>query len=160
MKWPPPTIIYFIIVLRPRIRNRHELRCPEHLVTADFRGKTENLPLSITLKLSARGKKNSPYCSGLCTFFSVLHSLYTTEHILWWLNYIYYLLYLFIIKSFFGLHVQSCTPWLRPRNPPPSPHPPRLGSFTRALLVSQDRRHLFVTPCFEFIHPCLHPLSQ
>ncbi len=28
------------------------------------------------------------------------------------------------------------------------PHiPPHLGSFTRALLVSQDRRHLFVTPC-------------
>ncbi len=29
----------------------------------------------------------------------------------------------------------------RPRNPPP-----HLGSYTRALLVSQDRRHLFVTP--------------
>jgi hypothetical protein len=28
--------------------------------------------------------------------------------------------------------------------PPPPPH---LGSYTRALLVSQDRRHLFVTPC-------------
>jgi hypothetical protein len=25
--------------------------------------------------------------------------------------------------------------------------PPHLGSYTRALLVSQDRRHLFVTPC-------------
>jgi hypothetical protein len=38
--------------------------------------------------------------------------------------------------------VYSCTHWLRPRNSP-SPH---LGSHTRALLVSQDRRHLFVTP--------------
>ncbi len=26
------------------------------------------------------------------------------------------------------------------------PAPPHLGSYTRALLVSQDRRHLFVTP--------------
>ncbi len=41
---------------------------------------------------------------------------------------------------FFGLHmhVHSCTHWLRPRNPsPPSPH---WGSYTRVLLVSQDRR--------------------
>jgi hypothetical protein len=49
------------------------------------------------------------------------------------------------LKSLFGLHVHSCTHWPRPRNPPP-PHP-HLGSYTRALLVSQDRRHLFVTPC-------------
>ncbi len=33
------------------------------------------------------------------------------------------------------------------------PLPTHLGSCTRALLVSQDRRHLFVTPCF---HPFLH----
>jgi hypothetical protein len=31
------------------------------------------------------------------------------------------------------------------RNSPP-PHPPHLGSCTRALLVSQNRRHLFVAP--------------
>jgi hypothetical protein len=37
----------------------------------------------------------------------------------------------------------SCTHWLRPRN---SPLPPHLGSYTKALLVSQGRRHLFVTP--------------
>ncbi len=37
----------------------------------------------------------------------------------------------------------SCTHWLRPRN---SPLPPHLGSYTRTLLSSQDRRHLFVTP--------------
>ncbi len=42
----------------------------------------------------------------------------------------------------------SCTHWLRPRNNPPPPFPTRLGSYTRALLVSQDRRHLFVTPWF------------
>ncbi len=35
--------------------------------------------------------------------------------------------------------------WLRPSNSYPPP-PPHLGSYTRALLVSQDRRHLFVTP--------------
>ncbi len=43
----------------------------------------------------------------------------------------------------FGLHVHSYTHRLRPRNPLPPPH---LGSYTRALLVSQDRRHLFMTP--------------
>jgi hypothetical protein len=36
--------------------------------------------------------------------------------------------------------------WLRPRNLTPPPH---LGTYKRALLVSQDRRHLFVTPCLE-----------
>ena len=30
---------------------------------------------------------------------------------------------------------------------PATPLPPHLSSFTRALLVSQDRQHLFVTPC-------------
>jgi hypothetical protein len=30
---------------------------------------------------------------------------------------------------------------------PPPPIPPHLGSYTRALMASQDRRHLFVTPC-------------
>ncbi len=46
-------------------------------------------------------------------------------------------------KSLFGSHVHSCTHWLRPPNLPLLPH---LGSSTRALLVSQDRRHLFLTP--------------
>ncbi len=32
-----------------------------------------------------------------------------------------------------------------PATPPP-PLAPLLGSYTRALLISQDRRHLFVTP--------------
>ncbi len=50
----------------------------------------------------------------------------------------------FDLQSLFGLHVHSCTHWLIPRKPP---HGPALGSYTRALLVSQDRRHLFVTLC-------------
>ncbi len=40
--------------------------------------------------------------------------------------------------------VHSCTHWLRPRNPP---NPPHLDLYTRALLVSKERWHLFVTPC-------------
>jgi hypothetical protein len=48
------------------------------------------------------------------------------------------------LQSLFGLHVHSCTHWLKPRNR--NPPPPHLGSYTRVLLVSQDRRHLFVTP--------------
>ncbi len=51
------------------------------------------------------------------------------------------------LQSLFGLHVRSCIHWLRPRNPPP----PHLGSYTRTLLVSQGRRHLFVTPCLYCI---------
>ncbi len=50
-----------------------------------------------------------------------------------------------VLHSLFGLHVYSCAHGLRPRNTPP-PLPPHWGSNTRALLVSQDRRHLFVTP--------------
>jgi hypothetical protein len=47
--------------------------------------------------------------------------------------------------------VHSCTHWLRPRNPPPpSPIPPVYDAYTRALLVSKDRRHLFVTPRSEY----------
>ncbi len=43
------------------------------------------------------------------------------------------------------------TYWLKPRYPPPLPLRPHLDSQTRALLVSKDRRHLFVTPriCME-----------
>ncbi len=33
------------------------------------------------------------------------------------------------------------------------PQTSHLGSYTRALLVSQDRRHLFVTPCFLYTNP-------
>jgi hypothetical protein len=37
------------------------------------------------------------------------------------------------------------------RDPQPPPPPPQLSSYARALLVSQDRRHLFVTPWFSRI---------
>ncbi len=50
------------------------------------------------------------------------------------------------LQILFGLHVHSCTHWPRPRNPPLPPH---LGSNTWALWVRQDRRHLFVIPCFQ-----------
>ncbi len=51
--------------------------------------------------------------------------------------------------SLFGLQVYSIAQrigWdpVTPITPPPPSH---LGSYTRALLVSQDRRRLFVTPC-------------
>ncbi len=39
-----------------------------------------------------------------------------------------------------------CTAVLTAETPHPHPHPPHLGAYTRALLVSQNRRHLFVTP--------------
>jgi hypothetical protein len=59
------------------------------------------------------------------------------------------------LQSFFGLHVHSFYSLRRPRNPPP--HPPRhLGSYTRALLVSQDRRHLSVTPCIDITAGHVH----
>jgi hypothetical protein len=41
-------------------------------------------------------------------------------------------------------HSCTGTQWLRSRNTPP--FPPPLDSYTRALLVSKDRRHLLVTP--------------
>jgi hypothetical protein len=44
------------------------------------------------------------------------------------------------LQSLFGLHVHTCTHWLRSRSPLPPPH---LGSYSRALLVSRDRRNLF-----------------
>jgi hypothetical protein len=41
------------------------------------------------------------------------------------------------------------------------PFPPHLGSYTRALLVSQDRRHLFVTPWAEvFINKIIFNQKQ
>jgi hypothetical protein len=52
------------------------------------------------------------------------------------------------LQSLFGLHVYGCNHLLRPRNPTPPPH---LGSYTRPLLVSQDRRHLLVTPALVLL---------
>jgi hypothetical protein len=50
------------------------------------------------------------------------------------------------LQSFFGLHVHSLYTHC---GDPATPSPPHLGLYTRALLVSQDRRHLFVTPCID-----------
>jgi hypothetical protein len=47
--------------------------------------------------------------------------------------------------------MHSCTHWLRPRS---SPLPAHLDSYTRALLVSQDRRQLFVTPLVQVKSMC------
>jgi hypothetical protein len=52
------------------------------------------------------------------------------------------------LHSVFGL---LCTAVLvaETPQPPPPPIPPHLGSYMRALLVSQDRRHLFGTPWLD-----------
>jgi hypothetical protein len=47
------------------------------------------------------------------------------------------------LQSLFGL---LCTDVLIGRDPATHPLPPHLGSYMRALLVSQDRRHIFVIP--------------
>jgi hypothetical protein len=46
-----------------------------------------------------------------------------------------------------------CTDVLIGCDPTTLPPPSRiiLGSYTRALLVSYDRRHLFVTPCLHML---------
>ncbi len=52
------------------------------------------------------------------------------------------------LKRLFGL---LCTAVLIGSDPatPPSPRAFGLIQYTRALLVNQDRRHLFVTPCWR-----------
>jgi hypothetical protein len=47
------------------------------------------------------------------------------------------------LQSYLG----SCVKLYSLAETPQLPPPPHLGSNTRALLVSQDRRHLFITPC-------------
>jgi hypothetical protein len=49
------------------------------------------------------------------------------------------------LKRSMSRDVHRCTHWLRPRNSPP-PSPRIWTRITKALLVSKDRRHLFVTP--------------
>jgi hypothetical protein len=49
-------------------------------------------------------------------------------------------------QSLIGLLCTAALIGWDPATPPPSSLPPHMGSYTRALLVSQDRRHLFVTP--------------
>ncbi len=53
------------------------------------------------------------------------------------------------LQSFFGSmsrDVHSCTHWLGAETPQLPPSPRVWTRITRALLVSKDRRHLFVTP--------------
>ncbi len=51
------------------------------------------------------------------------------------------------LQSLFGLHVTSCAQlYSLAETPELLPIPPHWDSYTRALLVSKDRRHLFVTP--------------
>ncbi len=54
-------------------------------------------------------------------------------------------------QRLFGL---LCTAVLIGWDPATPPFPPHLGSYTRALLVNQDRRHLFVTYCLKLIIYC------
>ncbi len=57
------------------------------------------------------------------------------------------------LPSLLWLHVHSCTHWLRPRKTP-LPQPPHLGSYTRALLVSQDRRPISLCDPLSEQHRC------
>ncbi len=43
-------------------------------------------------------------------------------------------------------YVHCCTNWLRPLNITHPPPPTHWDLYTRATLVSKDRRHLFITP--------------
>jgi hypothetical protein len=52
------------------------------------------------------------------------------------------------LQSLFGLHVYSMYPLAENPQPPP----PHLGSYTKALLASQHRRLLFVTPWYQQIY--------
>ncbi len=61
------------------------------------------------------------------------------------------------LQSLFGLLcIQLYSLSETPQPPPPSPLPPHFGSdfgsYARALLASQDRQHLFVTPCFLLVN--------
>ncbi len=61
-----------------------------------------------------------------------------------------YGVYIYLDSMWTAVYV--CTHWLRPLDPPP-PRLPYLGSCMRVILVSQDRKHLFVTPCWVRIAP-------
>jgi hypothetical protein len=67
------------------------------------------------------------------------------------------------LQSLFGLHVKWCAHCTTVYSLADTPEPPALpphfgGSYTRALLVSQDRRHLFVTPCLNLSNGRVPPL--
>ncbi len=64
-------------------------------------------------------------------------------------------------QSLFGLHacaqLYSLAEIPQPLPPPPHPH---LGSYTRALLLSQDRWHLFVTTWLNPAHVLLYIMTK
>jgi hypothetical protein len=64
------------------------------------------------------------------------------------------------LQSLFGLHVHRCTLYSLTETPQLPPIPLHMGSYTRALLVSQDRRHLFVTPWLTLLHIILQSSLQ
>jgi len=52
------------------------------------------------------------------------------------------------LQGLFGLHVTRCAQLYSLAETPQLPPSPLIwGRITRALLVSKDSRHLFVTPC-------------
>ncbi len=59
------------------------------------------------------------------------------------------------LQSLFGLHVTWCALLCSLAETPQLPPSPRIWTrITRTLLVSEDRRHLFVTPCGLSSDPC------
>jgi hypothetical protein len=63
------------------------------------------------------------------------------------------------LQSLFGLLVHIVLITRDPAAPSPPP-PPHMGSYTRALLASQDRRHLFVTPCSYLTYALVLAMRQ
>jgi hypothetical protein len=61
---------------------------------------------------AGQGGRGRSHRSGVVVYFSVPSSLKELGEL--------------DLKSLFGLHVHSCTHWLRPRNPPPPPSAPRI----------------------------------
>ncbi len=59
------------------------------------------------------------------------------------------------LQSLFGL---LCTAVLVGWDSETPPLPPRLGSYTRGLLISKDRRHLFVTPWLHWRANAYYPI--
>ena len=62
------------------------------------------------------------------------------------------------LQSLFGLHVTWCAQLYSLAETPQLPPSPHLDSYTRALLVSQDRRHLFVTPWYQYYRQRINQL--
>ncbi len=64
------------------------------------------------------------------------------------------------LQSLFGLYVTWCAQLYSLAETPQFPPPRTWTRITRALLVSQDRRHLFVTPWLVVIILIRYPMNQ